>query len=117
MLLFIFHEIAMRKSTALQVLVWKSFQWKGLPGASRSLSLGKAVLLGKGMERLYAALGKRDEPPITHFSALQLGCHHTYSIEKARRLLGYEPTVNPYHPFEQQFQMIDDWACFEPLFC
>ena len=92
-------------------------QWKGLPGASRSLSLGKAVLLGKGMERLYAALGKRDEPPITHFSALQLGCHHTYSIEKARRLLGYEPTVNPYHPFEQQFQMIDDWACFEPLFC
>lgn len=91
-------------------------QWKGLPGPSRSLSLGKAVLLGKGMERLYGALGKEGEPPITHFSALQLGCHHTYSIEKARRLLGYEPTVHPYHPFDEQFQMIEDWACFQKIF-
>ena len=79
-------------------------QWKSLPAVSRSLSLKKAVMLGRLLEKLYKGLGKREEPPLTEFSALQLGCSHTYSIEKARRLLGYNPVVHPYAPFEEQFE-------------
>lgn len=90
--------------------------WKKLPSVPRSVSLSKAVTVGKYLERAFSWMGRTKEPPLTEFSALQLGCTHTYSIEKARRLLGYEPTVHPYQPFEQQFMPTRDWACYTSLF-
>ena len=89
--------------------------WNGLPGVKRSLSLGKAVRLGAILEKLYRKLNKPEEPPLTKFSALQLGCTHTYSIEKARRLLAYSPAVHPFAPFEQQFSEPEDWTRFKGL--
>lgn len=91
-------------------------QWKRLPPVRRSLSLGKAVKVGRFLEMLYGKLKKLEEPPLTEFSALQLGCTHTYSIEKARRLLDYSPVVDPFAPFEQQFEEEEDWTRFKDLF-
>lgn len=90
--------------------------WKGLPRVARSLGLNRAVKLGGFLESVYRRLEKTEEPPLTKFSALQLGCTHTYSIEKARQKLGYSPTVHPYAPFEDQFKEKQDaWACFRSL--
>ncbi len=90
------------------VLLWDWLEqvlaWKGLPGVRLSLGLRKAVLLGTGLQWLYRLLRLSGEPRLTRFSALQLGCSHTYSIEQARQRLGYTPVVDPYSPFEQQFQ-------------
>ena len=92
-------------------------QWNSLPGVRKSLSLKRASQLGALLERVYDRLGKTNEPPLTEFSALQLGCHHTFSIEKARHKLGYIPTVHPYADFDEQFHRgLDDWTCFRSLF-
>lgn len=90
--------------------------WRRLPGVRRSLSLKQAVALGRALEKVWARLDRQDEPPLTEFSALQLGCTHTYSIEKAQRLLGYEPSIAPYDSFSGQFSDAEDWSSFSYLF-
>lgn len=92
-------------------------EWKGLSPVRRSVNPGVAAILARSLESLYRLLGKTEEPPLTYFSALQLGCHHSYSIEKARRLLGYEPAIDPYQSFQEQFQeTARDWARLESIF-
>ena len=78
--------------------------WKALPHISKAVSLPVAVRMGRALERVYRTLKLRGEPPLTEFSALQLGCSHTYSIEQARELLGYNPQVDPYDDFTVQFE-------------
>jgi nucleoside-diphosphate-sugar epimerase len=39
-------------------------------------------------------LGRRDEPRMTRFLALQLSTAHWFDITAARRDLGYEPVVS-----------------------
>lgn len=84
--------------------------WKGLPPIRRSVPLTVAAKLGALLERIYRWRRWEQEPPLTEFSALQLGCDHTYSIEKARRLLGYNPQVDPYAPFLQQLEEDVEWT-------
>ena len=76
--------------------------WKGIRPIKRSIGLRAAVALGKGLESLFRVLGKKEEPPLTHFSALQLGCSHTYDISKARERLCYEPKTDPWSDFDVQ---------------
>lgn len=78
-------------------------EWRGLATVSKRIPLSKAVSIGRTLERLYKILRISSEPPLTEFSALQLGTDHTYSIDKARTLLGYQPKVDPYAPFADQF--------------
>lgn len=91
------------------ILLWDwlttLLEWKGLPVRRRSVSLRTAVLLGTALEWLYRFLKLKTEPRLTRFSALQLGCSHTYSIEKAQTLLGYNPQVDPYSDFNAQFRV------------
>lgn len=89
----------------LQLWKWldQLLLWKGLPPVRRSLGQRPAVALGSVVEWIYRLLSLSGEPPLTRFSALQLGCSHTYSIEEARRRLGFEPSVDPYAPFDEQF--------------
>lgn len=93
-------------SSGQPVLLWAwlaaLLEWKGLPPIQRSLSLRTAVAAGSLLELFYRLLPLPGEPRLTRFSALQLGCSHTYSIGRARQLLGYSPRVSPYSPFEQQ---------------
>lgn len=88
------------------ILLWDWMEqilaWKGLPGVKKSVGLRSAAALGSAIELFYRLLRLKSEPPLTRFSALQLGCSHTYNIEQARSLLGYDPKVDPYAPFEQQ---------------
>ncbi len=80
-------------------------QWKGLPPVKRSLGLRPAVALGWMSEWIFRLLSLSGEPPLTRFSALQLACSHTYSIEQARTLLGFRPGIDPYGPFDEQFAL------------
>lgn len=80
-------------------------KWKQLPPIRKTVSLPVAVRMGRALERVYRALRLSGEPPLTEFSALQLGCSHTYSIAQARGLLGYEPQVAPYDDFDAQFEL------------
>ncbi len=57
---------------------------------SRPLALAAAGLL----EATYRLSGRRDEPPMTRFLARQLSTTHWFSIQAARRDLGYEPRVS-----------------------
>jgi nucleoside-diphosphate-sugar epimerase len=93
------------------VLLWDWLDallgWKGLPPVRRSVGLRAAVAVGAVMELAYRLLRFKGEPPLTRFSALQLGCSHTYSIEQARNLLGYAPAIDPYSSFDQQLRKAD----------
>lgn len=91
--------------------------WRGLPPITKSVNRRMAALIGWALENLYRCLGRRAEPPLTRFSALQLGSSHTYSIERARTLLGYEPVVSPYCDFNSQFSEASlHWPEFEERF-
>ena len=61
---------------------------------NRSISLTAAYRLGWAMEVLFKAMRIQSEPPMTRFVALQLGVDHFFSIDKARRLLGYHPSID-----------------------
>ena len=45
-------------------------------------------------EKVYGALGRTDEPPITRFAASQLATSHFFDIRAAKRDFGYEPRVS-----------------------
>lgn len=89
------------------ILLWdwlsQVLAWHGLPPIRRSVSLPVAAAIASTLEFVYRLLRLKGEPRMTKFSALQLGCCHTYNIEAARRLLGYQPKVAPYDPFDRQF--------------
>jgi nucleoside-diphosphate-sugar epimerase len=46
------------------------------------------------MEKFYRFFKLKGEPPITEFSALQLGTSHFFNHEKARRDFDYSPIVS-----------------------
>lgn len=74
------------------------------PGISvpYSLAYGLASLLELG-----ARMAKSEKPPIlTKFAVAALAGSRTYSIEKARRDLGYSPDVG----FEQGLRCLGDWV-------
>ncbi|MDH5637617.1 MAG: NAD-dependent epimerase/dehydratase family protein [Nitrospinota bacterium] len=64
-----------------------------LPRVTRKVPFGVAYTAGGAMELVYRALGLRSEPMMTRFLAQQLARNHHYSIEKARRELGWEPAI------------------------
>jgi nucleoside-diphosphate-sugar epimerase len=66
----------------------------GLPPVTRRIPARLANAAGAVLEALYRLLGRRDEPRMTRFLALQLSTSHWFDISAARRDLGYEPTVS-----------------------
>lgn len=65
-----------------------------VPVVCRRVSYRSADRMGGMFERLYRLLRSRSEPPMTRFLASQLAKSHYFSIEAARRDLGYEPRVS-----------------------
>ena len=53
-----------------------------------------AYLLGTFLEGLYLWFSMEKEPKMTRFLAEQLAKSHWFTIQKARRDLGYEPRVS-----------------------
>lgn len=66
----------------------------GLPLLERKVPLAIAQRVGRIFDFSWRTFGLNGEPPLTEFAAVQVATTHTYSIENARRELGYVPTVN-----------------------
>jgi nucleoside-diphosphate-sugar epimerase len=65
-----------------------------LPAIRQEVSFSAAYRAGFALEMIYRILDLKSEPRMTRFLASQLAKSHTYSIEKARRELGYRPAVD-----------------------
>jgi nucleoside-diphosphate-sugar epimerase len=64
-----------------------------LPPVQRRVSLPLAIAAGGFLEMTYSLSRQTQEPPMTRFLARQLSTTHWFSIDAARRDLGYEPRV------------------------
>jgi nucleoside-diphosphate-sugar epimerase len=69
-------------------------EYADLKAPSRKISMRAAYRIGSGLECIYNLLGMRSEPPMTRFVALQLGVDHFFSIDAAKRILGYSPAID-----------------------
>ena len=65
-----------------------------VPVPKRSISYPAAYRIGAALEAIYWTFRIRNEPPMTRFVAAQLALEHHFSIEKARTLINYEPSVD-----------------------
>lgn len=61
----------------------------------RRVPYGAAYALGGACELLWSALKRQDIPPMTRFVAQSMGKSHWFSIDAARRELGYQPEKFP----------------------
>lgn len=62
-----------------------------VPVPKRSISYPAAYRIGAILEAVYWVFRIRKEPPMTRFVAAQLALDHYFSIEKARKLIDYQP--------------------------
>lgn len=60
----------------------------------RSMPKGAALLAADACEKVWRALGRRSEPPLTRFLVRQLTTAHWFDIAAARRDLGWKPRVS-----------------------
>lgn len=66
----------------------------GLGPVTRWVPFPVAYPAGWLLERVYALLGRQEDPPMTRFLARELATAHWFDIRAARRDLGYAPTVS-----------------------
>ena len=64
-----------------------------VPYAPRNIGLGAAVPLGKVIEAVYK-LRPHAEPPLTAFTAYQLGISHWFDISETKELLQWSPRIS-----------------------
>ncbi|MDR2140730.1 MAG: NAD-dependent epimerase/dehydratase family protein [Deltaproteobacteria bacterium] len=78
----------------LTELINRLIQTAGLgpvqPRVNKRLGRG----LGWLLEKIWALRQANQEPPLTLFTARQLTSSHWYNLERAKNLLGYQPTVS-----------------------
>ena len=65
-----------------------------MPVPTKAISYSAAYRLGAVLEALHWTLRIRKEPTMTRFLAAQLALDHYFSIEKATRLINYQPNVD-----------------------
>ncbi len=65
----------------------------GVPPVTRKVPYFPLLTAGRGAELVWRAMGRRNAapPPVTTYGVTLLGGNQEFSIEKARRELGYEP--------------------------
>ncbi len=66
----------------------------GEPPVTKRIPLAAATALGAACELAWRVLPFRGEPPLTRFVAAELAKDHWFSIQAARRDLGYVPRVS-----------------------
>ncbi|HEY5550529.1 MAG TPA: NAD-dependent epimerase/dehydratase family protein [Opitutaceae bacterium] len=66
----------------------------GIPPVRKHISLPAAMAAGAALELAWTLLRRRSDPPMTRFVAKELATDHFFSIEAARRDLGYSPRVS-----------------------
>jgi nucleoside-diphosphate-sugar epimerase len=70
------------------------FQRLDIPPVTRKVGAVPAYLVGTLLEGIYMWFGSANEPRMTRFLAEQLAKSHWFSIDRARRDLGYEPRIS-----------------------
>jgi nucleoside-diphosphate-sugar epimerase len=75
-------------------------QAANVPFAPRTISLRAAVALGVIIETLFK-LKPSAEPPLTKFTAYQLGISHWFDISETRRLLEWAPRISLNEGFQE----------------
>jgi nucleoside-diphosphate-sugar epimerase len=65
----------------------------GVPFSPRSVNLRAASVLGSIIEVIYK-LRPHSEPPLTKFTAYQLGISHWFDISETKELLEWEPRIS-----------------------
>lgn len=80
------------------VVLWKFIndlcEAAGIPPVRKSIGLPAAMAAGTVLELAWTLLRRRDDPPMTRFVAKELATDHFFSIDAARRDLGYSPRVS-----------------------
>ncbi|MFM9960762.1 MAG: NAD-dependent epimerase/dehydratase family protein [Planctomycetaceae bacterium] len=77
-----------------------------LPTPTKCVPLPVAKNLAKLMEAVYRMLGKKEAPLLSGARIKFLGLNLDYSIEKARRMLGYDPPTE----FSDAMRTTVDWC-------
>lgn len=80
---------------SVELWPWVNSILEGLDHAplTKQVPLPLAYAVGALCEALWKILGRRDEPPITRFVAVELAKDHYFDISAARRHLGYLATT------------------------
>ncbi|PID75751.1 MAG: 3-beta hydroxysteroid dehydrogenase [Deltaproteobacteria bacterium] len=82
------------------------FRQMDIEPVSKKLSCRAAFTIGAILEGLYRLLRVKAEPRMTRFLAEQLAKSHYFSIEKARRELGYRPLVSAKTGLDRTLQWV-----------
>ena len=77
----------------------------GVPGPRRRVPLPVAAGAGAVVERAWAALDRRDTPPLTRFLAEQLGTAHWFDQRRTRELLRWQPRTS----LDEGFAAVAAW--------
>ena len=87
------------------IILWEwlneVFRLINLQPIKQKISFRNAFLVGSTMEGIWKVLGIKKEPPMTRFVAGQLAHDHWFSIESARKDLGYSPIKNMEEALEE----------------
>ena len=80
------------------VVLWefinKLCEAAGIPPVRKRISLPAAMAVGAALEFVWTLLRRKEDPPMTRFVAKELATDHFFSIDAARRDLGYVPRVS-----------------------
>ena len=76
-----------------------------VPPVRKRIPAKAAYAIGATLERIYALLGKTEEPRMTRFIARQLATAHWYDITAAKEDLGYVPAVS----MEEGLRRLTQW--------
>lgn len=88
-----------------QEFVATAAELAGYPIPTKIVPLGVARFLAKVMEGLWKLLGKQEAPLLSSARIKFLGINLDYSIDKARRELGYAPQVD----YQEAMRVTIDW--------
>lgn len=84
------------------------FSRMAVPPVEKRVSLTTAYRLGRVLEIVYTVLRLRQEPRMTRFLAEQLAKSHYFSLEQARRELGYEPLISTEEGLHRTVQWLNN---------
>jgi len=78
----------------------------GLPPINRKVPYPLVYAVGATQEAIWSLFKLKGEPTVTRYSAAELAKNHSYSIERARSDLGYNPKIDR----EEGLKRFYEWA-------
>ncbi len=82
----------------------------GFKPSKEGVSYPVAYAAGWLCEKVFALLGRKEDPPLTRFLADQLATSHWFRVDKAMRDLGWEPKVNLWEGVERTLTWLREAA-------